>query len=186
MKIIKKYQGTVPDNKIMNTYSSSQTDTYSSDYENKHFVTKKFIKVRATQNQGLTTAGNMTVLFQNVDTNIGDAFQLVNNRVQIIDPTITMVKVTLTAWIELGNNSYAWCHIGTQNASWNNWKEFSTYMQPPTTQVWHTTTQVALCPIDATNNFISPIIFFNNASNDNMVRGGTYSNSVYMIVEAMD
>ena len=93
MKIIKKYQGTVPDNKIMNTYSSSQTDTYSSDYENKHFVTKKFIKVRATQNQGLTTAGNMTVLFQNVDTNIGDAFQLPINIQSIISALVASMTV---------------------------------------------------------------------------------------------
>lgn len=34
MKIKKMYQGTVPDNKILNTYSTSQTDTYSCNYIN--------------------------------------------------------------------------------------------------------------------------------------------------------
>lgn len=35
MKIKKMYQGTVPENKILNTYSDSQTDVYSCDYTNK-------------------------------------------------------------------------------------------------------------------------------------------------------
>lgn len=35
MKIKKMYQGSVPENKIMSTYSSSNTDTYSCDYVNK-------------------------------------------------------------------------------------------------------------------------------------------------------
>ncbi len=36
MKIIKKFQGTVPDNKIMDTYSTSSTDTYSCRYMNEN------------------------------------------------------------------------------------------------------------------------------------------------------
>lgn len=36
MKIKKMYQGAVPENKILNTYSDSQTDVYSCDYVNKH------------------------------------------------------------------------------------------------------------------------------------------------------
>lgn len=35
MKIKKMYQGVVPENKILNTYSNSQTDVYSCDYSNK-------------------------------------------------------------------------------------------------------------------------------------------------------
>lgn len=35
MKIKKMYQGNVPENKILNTESNSQTDTYSCDYLNK-------------------------------------------------------------------------------------------------------------------------------------------------------
>lgn len=34
MRIIKKYQGTVPENKILNTYSNSQTDVYASKFIN--------------------------------------------------------------------------------------------------------------------------------------------------------
>lgn len=34
MKIRKAFQGTVPDNKILDTYSASQTDTYSCNYVN--------------------------------------------------------------------------------------------------------------------------------------------------------
>lgn len=37
MKIVKKFQGTVPDNKILDAYSTSQTDTYSCAYSNAHF-----------------------------------------------------------------------------------------------------------------------------------------------------
>ena len=39
MRIKKMYQGTVPENKILNTYSDSQTDVYSSDYINKNVLT---------------------------------------------------------------------------------------------------------------------------------------------------
>lgn len=35
MKIQKKFQGTVPENKILDTYSDSQTDVYSCNYVNK-------------------------------------------------------------------------------------------------------------------------------------------------------
>lgn len=35
MKIKKMYQGTAPENKILNTQSNSQTDVYSCDYVNK-------------------------------------------------------------------------------------------------------------------------------------------------------
>ena len=152
----------------------------------KDLTSKKYIKVRSNQNQGLTTVGTMNINFQVTDINEGNAFELVNGKVKVIDSSISYVKVTLTAWIELGNNSYAWCHIGTQNNSWNNWKEYSTYMLPPTTQIWHTITHVAICPVDTTNNLISPTVYFNQASSDNQVRAGTYSNSVYMIVEAID
>ncbi len=43
MKIIKKYQGEVPDNKIMNTDSSSQTDTFSCNYMKNNFSGKNTI-----------------------------------------------------------------------------------------------------------------------------------------------
>lgn len=36
MLIEKKYQGTLPDNKIVNTESDSQTNCYSCDYLNKN------------------------------------------------------------------------------------------------------------------------------------------------------
>lgn len=47
MKIIKKYQGTVPDNKILNIYSNSQTDTYSCDYMNNTIDPLKELNVKA-------------------------------------------------------------------------------------------------------------------------------------------
>lgn len=39
MKLIKTYQGQLPENKILNTKSTSQTDTYSCDYINKNIET---------------------------------------------------------------------------------------------------------------------------------------------------
>jgi len=35
MRIIKKFQGAVPENRILNTHSNNTTDTYSCDYINK-------------------------------------------------------------------------------------------------------------------------------------------------------
>lgn len=41
MKIRKTFQGTVPDNKILDTYSASQTDTYSCNYSNNMKLVKE-------------------------------------------------------------------------------------------------------------------------------------------------
>lgn len=49
MRIKKMYQGTVPENKILNTYSDSQTDVYSCDYLNKiSSYSEEEVKTNAT------------------------------------------------------------------------------------------------------------------------------------------
>lgn len=59
MKIRKAFQGTVPENKILDTYSQSQTDTYSCNYVNgvslDMFRFRKYIKNITVGANGMTT-----------------------------------------------------------------------------------------------------------------------------------
>ena len=50
MKIRKAFQGTVPDNKILDTYSTSQTDTYSCNYVNSMKLVKEVELTSASGN----------------------------------------------------------------------------------------------------------------------------------------
>ena len=50
MKIRKAFQGTVPENKILDTYSTSQTDTYSCNYINNNKLVKEFELTSASGN----------------------------------------------------------------------------------------------------------------------------------------
>lgn len=49
MKIKKTFQGTVPENKILNSDSSSETDTYSCKYINEEFMKKDEGEVYSTE-----------------------------------------------------------------------------------------------------------------------------------------
>lgn len=69
MKIQKKYQGTVPENKILDMYSESNTDTYSCNYLN------NFIKVEN---------GNLTLVSKNSGvTNVAAQYVKAGSVVQI-------------------------------------------------------------------------------------------------------
>lgn len=57
MKIKKMYQGTVPENKILDTYSTSATDTYSCNYVN------ELIK----SNQGYIEIGDIQIIYGSID-----------------------------------------------------------------------------------------------------------------------
>jgi len=59
MKIKKAYQGTVPENKILDTYSASQTDTYSCNYVNEN--TPKIKKYKITSNTSKFTIDNLNI-----------------------------------------------------------------------------------------------------------------------------
>lgn len=80
MKIKKAYQGSVPDNKILNTYSNSQTDVYSCDYVNAlkssmttgqeiatgEYVDNKQVYVYRLNLGNLPTAGNYKIYSTNL------------------------------------------------------------------------------------------------------------------------
>ena len=74
MKIRKTYQGSVPENKILNNYSESQTDVYSCDYINKLNTYSTEEQVIGTYNDkplyrkvitGTTSSAYYTVLIPN-------------------------------------------------------------------------------------------------------------------------
>ena len=94
MKIQKKFQGTIPENKIVNTYSTSQTDTYSCDYVNKKLdgistKSKMTIGLSANQTHNSTTK----VALNTVMNSIGNKFTLIDNGIKI-GAGVTKVKVS--------------------------------------------------------------------------------------------
>ena len=140
-----------------------------------------YIKVRQTQDQFTTTVGDMQVLFQAVDINVGNAFELLTNgKVRVKSNKIHHVKITTWIWIER-HNSYAWCHLA------RNSNVLTSYMLPnsPSGEVWESVEMSTITPVSQ-GDIIYPYIYFNIGENGNSTRGGTYINSVCMIVEAID
>lgn len=176
---------------VSNTYATSTTDTYSCAYVNNinnNFIQKKYIKVRQTIDQQLNS-GTMNVVFQAVDVNVGNGFALTaGGYANVTDTSIKKVKVTCQMWVERGSTSYAWCRIYRNNWSLSNGREFSSAMIPARNNgdVWQSVTMTTIVDVDSNNPIIYPNVTFNVSSADNKVRGGTYSNSVYMILEAID
>lgn len=144
-------------------------------------VVPAYIKVKATQDQFRTTVGTLQVDFDTVVLNKGNAFQLYNNKVQIISDKVHHVRVDVTMWVERGNSSYAWCHL-TKNGT----NQLSYMLDKTATNTpWFSITMSTILDVTK-NDYIYPDVYFNNASNDNGVRGGTYANSVVMSVEVID
>lgn len=140
------------------------------------------IKVRSTQNQSLTTAGNLIVNFDTVDLKLGNSFELSDGKVKVTSSNVHHVRVTSVMWVERGGGSYALC----QNSK--NGSNVGQYMVPKTndtTEPWQSVSIISV--IDVSNgDYIYPYIYFNVASSSNKVCGGYYYNSVYLIVEAID
>lgn len=62
MKIKKTYQGTVPENKIVNTYTESGTDTYGCDY-----VNSKALKLLWENNSPASSFASQTITLSSSD-----------------------------------------------------------------------------------------------------------------------
>lgn len=141
-----------------------------------------YIKVKATTNQTIATAGNMNVNFDTVVFKSGNAFQLYNNKVQVISDKVHHIRVDATLWIQRYDNSYAQCYL-TKNGSGQ--IRYMLDKTPSGSQPWASVTLSTIMAVTK-NDFIYPVIYFNNANADNGVRGGTYSDAVVMTVEVID
>ena len=78
MKIRKAFQGTIPENKILDTYSESNTDTYSCNQTNK-ITSKSAIMVTINANKyinGVTAWTGYALAFNRVVYNVGNKFSL--------------------------------------------------------------------------------------------------------------
>lgn len=66
MKIQKKFQGAIPENKIMDAYSSSNTDTYSCNYVNNKINELGFVAGNLTGLNGVTVKYSQYVIIGNI------------------------------------------------------------------------------------------------------------------------
>lgn len=109
MKIKKTFQGTIPENKILNNESNSQTDTYSCDYINKK-TTKSYVKGYFNSNINLIQEWQ-TPSFTNAEI-VGDKFELKNGRIYV-KSGVSKVSINAIAFMEKMNigSSYVWFFI---------------------------------------------------------------------------
>ena len=100
MKIRKIYQGSVPENKVVSTYTESESNVYSCDYMNN--LNASILTAYLNSNYSYSMSGNNTAtkLPLNGKLSIGDKFTLSNNEI-IIGNDVSIIKVSAnisTAW----------------------------------------------------------------------------------------
>lgn len=149
-------------------------------YWSKDSIKQDIIKVIATNDQLYSQVGDVEINFDKTDFNIGNGFELRNGKVIVKSNNIHHVRVSLTMWVERYNNSFAWCYLQKSGNMQCSYMVGKSNLEP--WQSIHITTIFAV----KQNDSIYPQIYFSEANRDNGVRGGTYSNSVQMVVEAID
>lgn len=102
MKIKKIYQGELPENKILNTQSTSQTDTYSCEYINN--LGKSIITAYSTQNVDMSTGETLAFDYA---TTIGSKFTLENGKIKI-GSGVRKVKLTGQIWYYPHSTTRQW------------------------------------------------------------------------------
>lgn len=192
---LKYYDGSdwikVSDTEVLDSYSTSQSKPYSTNYVNekvndinteiddvRETFERKYIKVRSTIKQNFTSVGLLEVLFNTVDYNVGNAFQLINGKVQVIDSNVHHVKATALLWVERAAG-YAWCRL-SKNSSIK-----ASYMldATATSSDWQSIEMSTIIDVTA-NDYIVPSVYFNTAANNDV--NGTYDSAVQMIIEVLD
>lgn len=141
-----------------------------------------YIKVSATANQTISTASNLNVNFNKVVYKSGNAFQLYNNKVQVISDKVHHIRVDATLWIQRYSTSYAMCYL-TKNGG-----DQCRYMldrTPSGVNAWQSVQLSTIMEVTK-NDFIYPVVYFNAAHANNGLYGGNYSNAVQMTVEVLD
>ncbi len=143
-------------------------------------IKRDYIKVVATTDQKLSEAGDMNVLFQKEEINVGNGFILKDGKIVINSDNIHHVRVSVLLWVERYNNSYAWCRL-TKNGI-----NCCAYMLGNSDlDAWNSIQLYTILDVKK-NDEVYPKIQFNKSSTYNAIKGKTYANSCLMIVEAID
>lgn len=130
MKIKKTYQGSLPDNKIVNTESNSQTDTYSCDYLNPSFA-QMHTNAKMEVADDSTTVVNVWQTSGNIE--VGDFYcDPTNNRVVV--PAGSAEYVEIFGNITGSGNVYGYLFL--EDSSGSNTSavflfQFGTYFATP-------------------------------------------------------
>lgn len=150
-------------------------------YWDQSSIKHDIIKVRATVNQSKTDVGALEITYGAVDYNIGNSFELSSGKVKVKNSNIHHVKVHSVTWVERGGESYAWYYIRKNKTN------IGTYMIPRNNNgdSWQSVAMTTICDVTV-GDLIYASVYFNIANANNRVAGGYYTNSVYLIVEAID
>lgn len=149
----------------------------------------RYIAVRATVNKVAGSVNTITIDFDTVDVNNSDGLLTLSpGGFVVADSSVKHVKVTLIAWVERGADSYAWCRIGTCNMAATSANVQISEMIPKNNggDVWHSITMSGILNITEAQPVIYPTVYFTVLNEINGVKGGTYANTVKMLVEILD
>ena len=96
MKIQKKFQGTIPENKIMDTYSPSNTDTYSCNYINQK-INNDLIKVALGSEKAMSTSAYTVIPFnvtaETINANNSFSLNASTGEITILNERIKKIRV---------------------------------------------------------------------------------------------
>ena len=140
-------------------------------------IYNRFFKMVQTIDQPIPSYGDYKVNFQNVELNRGNCFQNISEGIKVIKDDVHIVKITFCAWIEAFDNCYSWyrlkknenvvCHAMAEKNGWN-------------------TINITSVIKVSKGDIIQPYIYFNIASANNKIRGGTYPGSTYILIEVIE
>lgn len=114
MKIKKIYQGELPENKILNTQSTSQTDTYSCEYIN-NLLGLNYISAWKWQNETLSLKqGFSKVDLKQVMSSNGNKLTLSNNNV-VIGSGVSKIRINGQLALYNGNGNFGVAIVKNNN-----------------------------------------------------------------------
>jgi hypothetical protein len=96
MKIQKKFQGTIPENKILDTYSASNTDVYSCNYINQK-INNDLIRVVLSSNKTMSNTAYTIIPFntiaERINANNSFEFNSSTGEITILNENVKKIRV---------------------------------------------------------------------------------------------
>lgn len=151
----------------------------------------RYIKVNKTVNQVVNTTSQTGIPFDSLEINDSDGiFQLSPaGYVGLVDQTKSRrVKVTMQLWIEKGGTSYAWYNIARGDAAYTSVTQLASGIVPKNNggEPWISISLTTIIELTPSQPWIYPRIYYVQSSSYNQIAAGTYANTCYLIVEALD
>lgn len=178
MKIKKIYQGELPENKILNAQSTSQTDTYSCDYINKK-VEKSYIQCGLTQNIQVKSGTPQHVCFDNNDIRGNLFFYDSTNNEIVINENVSSGKMKLSLKSVITGDTSGAVPLIAYNVLLNGGEKFIANAELPTSSSRTSISHDAIMSYNAGDRFKLVV----TASANSFIFLGTFYRTVLILEE---